>query len=1388
MVTSVKYCEYFNVDETYFPCIDESAINAGVPWEGTYPHDTFIEMLNDVDKMLGGTTKRSLWIHGSYGTGKSRCAYALKKILEAPEEEVRAYWDRYAPLRENNAALLNKLLGHKEHGIITAYRYASGGITSPQLLFLAIQESIRESLNRIPGSYKGENTLKESIITWMQDPVHNNFINDLLKKPEWMAEFSQSTADEIINTLKKNSEVTELMEKIFKLSAKEGIVALSLTSDSLCKWIKDIVNGNNSKIVLIWDEFSGFFRQNRNSLDEFQKIVSLCEETHFYFVIVTHPISSIAGAAVSKDDPMSIVQQRFTRVEINLPPNIAFDLIGHAFSVIPAAKSQWESMTSDLGAMVVTSCNAVMKATNVNDPAVMRHMLPIHPMAALVLKNIASSFQSNQRSMFDFIKTPKNLDVKAFQWFIQNNSPLSDRPLLTVDMLWDFFYEKGKDYLSSDIRLILDTFPQQTNLLEKEKVVLKTILIMQAVDQRLGGAIPLLKPTEQNLSYAFEGDYQEYESGCKNIAKTLVTKGILISTPTADGKKAYAVAVFAGDGAKIDKYKTDIRKTVTITKLVEEGTDLATSLNLPVALKLRYSPSIDSGALPVVTTANFTKTMESLKDKDADWHFYAVLALAKTDEEAQKFRSMIKQAVGKEEYKNIVVIDALSMPLGLEEFERYVDYSSMSLYYQGNNNQQSKDNARKAKDVLNITWSERINKGSFIVWTYSYQEGERASTVADVHTMLQTVILSRFRYVFDFTKGITENQLKLTNAKQSARVGLGDMEIKGVISGCEKSVLGKVWTRKNYWDDSDLDKEPITVIKKDLNNLIESAFKKDGKISIGDIYDYLEKKYGFAPCNLTAFIIGFLLRDYSGDPYRYMDADGHAEALRPEKVSEMIANYMGKAQKTSYIVSLTESEKAFYKMTNEAWGLGDDLCTSPAQAGMRVQNRIRDFGYPLWCLSEVDTQGVYDIVKKYIDLVQSDNDKAHDIANDLGEIALQRPASAERLKELLTAEKCREGMSSFLEVFEDGRLIKLAGNIGAADHLLDDVKELFKVKHSAKWVQETGEDEIRKLIVEYEVIKETNELLNISNHTKETTFNSWRETLKFIGICGESICHQFPGLSKLIGCLLKIARSEDFLPENMLELLNELSRHKMEMRDLLGDTTGLFMKIYAPYLEGYSRSECEEIKDSIKVDMFQLSATKGNAEVKKASEEYRRKRVKDQLNKYWVDQTGGTKNPRQWSEIYRTPILCCVGEEIYGEAKKTFSVLNDDSSSEGEIKSALNFLQTADFFKQINNSEYRDNCFTKYIIGGYAAILPDINTIRTALEVLPVDVYDWADDPTVRSKIQCMAKAEYNAGWNDKAKNIINSMDDIGQLRSWLKNLVDKDMELGIKIISNGGR
>jgi len=1386
-VQNLKYCEYFNVDEKYFPCIDESAINSGAAWDNTYPHQTFIDLLNLTEKMLSGNTNRSIWIHGAYGTGKSQCAYTLKKLLDVSESEARTYWNKFEPLKKNTV-MLEKFIGHKAQGIVTAYRYATGSITTPQQLFFAVQESVKKALDANEVSYKGENSLKESVIAWLEDPIHNRFMDDLLQKPKWMSTFSQSSADEIINTLKKCSDVSSLVDNIFVLAAEEGITALNLSADSLRNWIVDIINKNKIKLVFIWDEFSDYFRQNSTSLGEFQKIVSICQEKPFYFIIVTHPLSSLAKNYDSSDktNPWSVVQQRFDKVEITLPDNIAFDLIGHAFSVKPAAKANWIQLTEDLNSYVPNARNAVIKTANINSENVMRDILPIHPITALVLKNIASAFQSNQRSIFDFIKTPKDMEVKAFQWFIQKTGPLSDRPFLTVDMLWNFFYEKGHDYLSSDIKLILDTFPQQTHLNDKEKIVLKAILIMQSIDLRLGGTLPILKPTDQNLSYVFEGDTGELESSCKSIAKALVNKGILIENPIANGKKVYSAAILAGDGTKIEAFKKDIRENQgTTAKLVSEGVAVATALSLPPALKLRYALDLESGKLPVVTMSYFKKTMDALRNKEADWHCYAVLALAKTDEEAQSFRTLIKKTIADPVYKNITVIDALSTPLGLEAFEQYVDYSAMSMYYNGNNGEQSKENAKKAKEILERDWKNRIHDGQFIVFTYTNQDGEKATGAGAVHTILQTIVLNRFKHVQDFTKGLNEAQLKLTTPKPIAKYGMGVMEIKGLIAGCEKSVLGKFWNNKEYWKEDSLAGEHIVTIKKSVDKMIEDAFKSSGKISIGEIYDHLETAFGFSICNLSAFITGFLLKEYSSEPYRYMDAEGHRDSMTPDKLAEMIGNYIGKKiPKSTYIVSLTEEEKAFYELTESAWNITANTCSSPQQTGTFVLSKMRDLSYPVWCLEDIDTTGVFGLVKLYIKLVQSNGDEAHDVANEIGKLAIKRPSYAQDLKAMLTFDNCKKGMYMFLERFEGGKLLNLAKEIGAEDSVLTDIKKLFNVQYSALWIKTTGEDEIRKLITEYEVVKTTNILLNVTAHSKDAAFKKWRETLKFIGFSCESVKAKKPALDKFFYNLLRIVNYDDMLPDHIESFLNEMKNHIAEIREILDNPLAIFMDIYAPYLEGFAETECEEIKNSITSEMFTASSTASNAIVKKAAQDYRKNQVKSQLYKLWNEKTERSKNPRMWSEKYRTPILCCIKADQYADAKKAFATLNSSTQSEADIKEALDFLQKADFFDDIASPDYRDKCFIKSIIGDYKSLISDIDMVRDALESTGISAYEWNDNPYIRNKVSDMAAIEYNAGGSDKVIDIIESMDDT-ELKKWLTEIVRKDMGLGVKIIVN---
>lgn len=137
----MKYSEYFSIDPTYYPEINPDSVkDPKNRWQSTYPHKTFIELLEAAERMLAretGRDKHGIWVEGSYGTGKSRVVWTLQNLLTCPEAELREYFNRSDALRKK-PDLMNKLLAHKEGKIITVSRYGSGEISSIRHLIMAV--------------------------------------------------------------------------------------------------------------------------------------------------------------------------------------------------------------------------------------------------------------------------------------------------------------------------------------------------------------------------------------------------------------------------------------------------------------------------------------------------------------------------------------------------------------------------------------------------------------------------------------------------------------------------------------------------------------------------------------------------------------------------------------------------------------------------------------------------------------------------------------------------------------------------------------------------------------------------------------------------------------------------------------------------------------------------------------------------------------------------------------------------------------------------------------------------------------------------------------------------------------------------------------------------
>ena len=580
------YRHYFDIDPDYFPAVNESVINNNPDmWKKYYPHATFVKLIKDTVSILRREQKHSIWVEGAYGTGKSHAVLTLKKLLDVSEEETREYFQKF----QMDNDLFNKLQNAKNSGeILTVHRYGSSSIRGDHNLVFAIQESIEKALKDRGIENKGNSAMKGAISKWLEDSANKSYFNSLVTG-EYSNLFGGDNADNILEKLNDLSgdALIALMDKIFKVADERQIKVLSLDTTGLVSWIKEIIKANNLKaIVFIWDEFTEYFNNNARSLTGFQEIAELSETDPFYLIIVTH---KSAGLFDDADKDKFKILDRFIKPTciIELPENMAFQLMGAAMekNKDEAVSADWEMTVDDLYDRTHASRSLVKNNANISDDE-LKNILPIHPYTALLLKHISSAFDSNQRSMFDFIKNDRGDEIKGFQWFIDNYGPDNENPLLTIDMIWEFFYEKGKEYLSHDIRSILDcySYAAAKQLSNDEKRVLRTVLLLQAISQKVGDSVELFIPNEKNINNAFEGSDMD-NGAAGRCTEKLVRDEVLYKKSLGGGQTQYSALVNAGDMAAIDKFKEEVKKKST-SALINEG-QVSEAVTLGGALKLR---------------------------------------------------------------------------------------------------------------------------------------------------------------------------------------------------------------------------------------------------------------------------------------------------------------------------------------------------------------------------------------------------------------------------------------------------------------------------------------------------------------------------------------------------------------------------------------------------------------------------------------------------------------------------------------------------------------------------------------------------------------------------------------------------------------------------------
>lgn len=1264
-----KYKDYFDIDPDYFPAVNPDVIKSNPElWKKFYPHETFIKLIKDIVSVLNRQQKQNIWVEGAYGTGKSHAVLTLKHLLDSTEQETKEYFETF----NLDQDLLKKFLYVKSEGkIITVHRYASSSIKGDNDLFIAIQESIEQALRDAGIDNAAHGAMKDAVVKYLSDEYNKQYFNGLVTGP-YASLFGGSDADKIIKDLQEYTEdaLRELMRKIFKVANERQIRAFTLDDKGLCEWIRETIRQNKlNAIVFIWDEFTEYFQNNMTALTGFQTMLELSETEHFCFIPVTHKSEALFSA---QDTMKNKILGRFVRPRcvIELPENMAFQLMGAAMqkNSDPVIYQEWtEEILPDLCDRTVNSRVIVGKQTKLNDEQ-MRGILPIHPYAASLLKHISTSFDSNQRSMFDFIKNDRGDDTHAFQWFIKNCGPLDDNPLLTIDMLWNFFYDMGKESLALSIRQILDNYPRlsRANLLEDEKRVLKAVLLFQAISFEVRDSVDLFLANEKNLNSAFEGS--DLEGKASHIAEKLVRDKILYKKIVGKND-VYSVLIGEMSEDQIEKHKKKYL-TKTTSSLITDGA-LDEAIELPAALKLRYK-------LVYAGITDFEQTTKKCMNE------------AERD--------------GKHLYYNVIAN----------------------------------------------------------MWT-------------------------------------------LNAARQGAECGLKE-EIAGTFRSSNPNTklevaLNGAWKVQDYWTSSP--SLNISAIKARLEELMRTKLRRDGRISIRTIFETLsEAPYGFMPCNLSAFILGFLLKEYCGGKYTWSD-DTTSDELTVDKMKEMIHEILQQEKtpnpryRDKYIVTMPQEVKAFIDITSKAFGISKSQCTSVEAARERVRAKMRELSFPIWTLDyiiegeSIDTD--VEVVKRLVELygflannVKEETDMSeNDIAIEIGKISLKNASAISDLEKLFTAEKCQIGIKAFLDVYKDGELIKLANAVNDGNQYINVLRSKFAVD-AANWVWRKGTAEavIDSVILEYQIIEESNKCVGTSKSYKDA-LRAWSGKANNMRLSFSAIKNDVDDLDVLLGYIYEICTTDQLQEQHKQAFLDSMKIFGAKFVDFYNNRQNdVFKKVCDFELTGLSDADKDKVYGAMPMGCFTKDKVGYSNLVAQMVEEQKKGLNSMKLRNIWREKTN-TSSPYQWSEQFSMPIFAMLAEQEVTVCRKIFATINSNKADAKDISDAITYLENAKFFDFLSDASQRDKMFVKNIIRDNAVMLSNIAEVKDYLRSHVTDVpYYWFGSPSVQSTLNKMAEAKYNKDGYEIAFQKIDQMS-AEDVKKYLKDLIKNNKNVGVEIIKN---
>lgn len=980
-----SYSDFIQM-QNYLPVYDITAESSNRLWASFIPTNQFCDLLQQTIKAVSSSDKfkrKSIWVQGTFGTGKSHASSVVRHLLCDKYEDVNFYFNKIED--PSLRAQVDNFRKNKRFFSVVI-KGVEGAYDLPRFS-LSLQRQVKAALDAAGHTDIVVKSDFESAVQYVEE--HMQYTQDAIDRHDDLKDIAP-TPEAVINLLKNNNiqAYMELEEALYKT------VGVPLTTKNVSEWLAEVEHaieeeGIADGLIIFWDEFTSIMEAiGSDRINVLQNIAEKSQSCNLFLFLISHRVEDQVTSGSKRED-VKTMNDRFYTIRYMMDEVSTYKVMRHTFDIQgddDYAQLRY-NRTVKLNELIDYLCEGGVE----DERKSILELFPMHPYSAFLCSKLSDYVGSANRSVVNFM----NDDKKGFRKFITDESVYELRGLLTAEWLWDFFF----DSFAANPLCGAFTSNYQNHIHRVQEAgddyvrVYKGILLLNTLSTQFAtkstDIIARISPNEKSIRGLFADD--RLEPKMDDILRFLDTNQII----ARDVFGEFKISVSSLNPAEIAKEK---EKVAAQFKTANDflGYNFAAKTNVSKLFTVgdylirkcdpQFFSCSDAESLVRAKLNKYTSERPNT--------LHVAIYLAVTEEERRAFENRVKDFSS--EFLNSIHIipdEVFTNEARTKFIDLIANHNVAKSHYQESI---EKESELAAKQLVN-KWGNRLVNGSFSL--YFNGEQTRDGIVANIYTLINKkfsfkVFPKGMEAVKAYRSGVANTFLANKNfpalVLQMLQSPTRDKLVK--FSGSDLPAKYIFEDNDNHLVDDECKLTSAAVsgeawiaqVCEEVDQCIEDAKKKYvDKFSLSEIFAPLMRPpFGFFPSRANWIAFAYALRKHKADLF----VTTISQPISDEKLSEMIVELFkmwndGHSEASNKLMlrfgSKEESELTqllydvfqlqFIKdipevksLSNVRWGI-NEFCMQKSK-------------YPLWVLTYCDNinDNRSAIIKLLIEVMESD--------------------------------------------------------------------------------------------------------------------------------------------------------------------------------------------------------------------------------------------------------------------------------------------------------------------------------------------------------------------------------------------------------------------------------